>query len=211
MLIHITPQFYVPVEVPFVIFACEMVDLTIKQIGVAMAKKDIVTRQPFSNKRYWVGSRSGSRKALIGVLFEVPGYIDAFTVCVRWAINGEYLISHKIEYIVLDRDFDAVSDRMVLWYSSRNANREYALRWPNSVVGSPADEQPRMEIFDPVTFGISAKTRAQDSVNSKGIVLERVESLPMHTIESERLISSWLMDRLPPLSSALKCGVIDGS
>lgn len=216
MLIHITPRFYTPPEFLHRINACDLVGFEIKEIGVSLTADDLVTRQPFPNKRYWVGSHRGSRKALVGMLFETPGHVNVFKSEARWAVNGEYLLTHEVEYQVLDREYGALSDYMIHWYSTSHKGQQYKARWPALYTGAPCDEEPKMEMFDRESFALifndqhdsSRQERMQDSVGAGGLIEIRRERFPVHTLERERVESSWLLDRMPPISIAIQCDAL---
>ncbi|MFO7061921.1 DUF6012 family protein, partial [Pseudomonas aeruginosa] len=59
--------------------------------------------------------RNKGRKATNGLLIDVPGQVPYFTVITRWKIAGEIVVQHRVEYVVLDDEFDAVTDYPVLW------------------------------------------------------------------------------------------------
>lgn len=57
------------------------------------------------------------------MLVDVEGSVQTYTVITRWRVNGE-VITHFVEHEVLDRDFDAVSDEMILWYGQYGSTWE---------------------------------------------------------------------------------------
>jgi Family of unknown function (DUF6012) len=89
-------------------------------------------------RRYAVGCRrAGSRKALDGILIETgTRNMDELHYKARWAIEGELLATHSVHYKLLDHEFDAASDDMVLWYASRAEQGGWSNRWPGWAAGS---------------------------------------------------------------------------
>lgn len=90
----------------------------------------MIARRPHPNKNYLVAQRNKGRKAIIGILLETERSLDSFTVTTRWAVNAEQVITHEVEYLVLDHTNDLVSEYMVLWNAFVQNGQSYASRWP---------------------------------------------------------------------------------
>lgn len=113
MLIHISPRLLVPAGFSL---PCELIDIRIKEFDLQLTGgRDAVARQPFPNKRYYVACRKKGRRAINGLLIEVPGHVPVFTVITRWSIGAEVVLRHQVRYVVLDEQFEAVTDYKLLW------------------------------------------------------------------------------------------------
>ncbi|HDQ4465220.1 TPA: hypothetical protein P9G65_005533 [Pseudomonas aeruginosa] len=113
MLIHICPRLMMPVgfELP-----CALIDVRVQEFGLHLiGDREVVARQPYANKRYYVACRKTGRKAINGLLIEVPGHVPLFTVVTRWSIAAEVVLRHRVNYVVLDDQFEAVTDEPMLW------------------------------------------------------------------------------------------------
>jgi len=199
MLIHTTPRFYTCEQSgPDV----ELVDLKINELGVFLrGGKDLTARRPYPNKRYVVACRKTGQKAIDGILFETSTKVPSFTVETRWAIHAEIIAAHRVRYVVLDDDFDAVTDNMGLWYAMSEGLGGWRSRWPEAHKDAvPASAQPRMQLSaEPQRPG-----RVAISVTSPQ-TFERSETFPVPTVERERLLSRRSFDeRIPTIDSAFK-------
>lgn len=199
MLIHTTPRF----------FTCEhsgrdveLVDLRIEELGVHLqGGKELTTRRPYPNKRYVVACRKSGHKAIDGLLFETDRRIQRYTVTTRWALRAEFIATHRVHYVVLDQDFDAVTDKMVLWYRMSEGLGGWPSRWPEVHANAvPCDAQPRMQFSRaPLRTG-SVVDRMTGPRN-----FERTETFPLPTIERERLLSTRsTTERIPTIEAAFR-------
>ena len=196
MLIHLVPRLYnkaANVQV-------ELLDVTIPELGLVLrGGKDIVARRPYPNKRFLVACRKVGSKAMTGLLIEAPARLGRYTSIIRWALEAELVIKHEVEHVVIDNDFEAVSEEMVFWYGYRG----FANRWPDDLYpnSAPVHVQPRMDLFDPEKWG-GARTGAEfkDEITTNGVVLNRRERFQMPTIDPARLwagVGSFA-ERVPP-------------
>ncbi|MFS7467316.1 DUF6012 family protein, partial [Klebsiella pneumoniae] len=64
--------------------------------------------RPFPNKRLNVGMQK-NRKAMIGLLLEYDKKVSHFTTQYKWYIEDIGIVQHNIKTIVLDCDFDLIS------------------------------------------------------------------------------------------------------
>jgi len=195
MLIHLTPQFYTcELSGPYV----GLVDLQIDELDISLrAGQHLATRRPHPNKRYVVGCRKTGTKAISGILIETAQPVPTFTVVARWAIAAEIVVTHRVQYVVLDDEFDAVTDRMQLWYPKSSWG--FASRLPEVHKESvPCEAQPRMQLQeDPPKAGV-----IQDIV-AGGIISERTEAFSLPTVERARLFTDWAArHRYPAADSA---------
>jgi hypothetical protein len=201
MLIHISPRFYTgPYAVPV-----QLVDVTVEQLGLVLRDGvDLVMRQPFPNKRIYVASRKTGRKAMNGLLIDTgEARVKEFDVITRWAVFAGEVVTHRVKYVVLDEEFDAVSAEMVLWRAMCESLGGWESRMPALPSdASPASHMPRMAIIP--------EDREQrtgdvvDKLNGAGMVKERVEVFSMPTIQPARLENRRLDNRLPCLEDAFK-------
>lgn len=199
MLIHIAPRFYtgnyaIPVQ---------LVDVTIEPLGLVLREGvDLAMRQPFPNKRLYVACRKVGRKGMNGLLIDTGAVpIKEFDVVTRWAVFADDVVTHRVQHVVLDDEFDAVSTDMALWHAMSESLGGWESRMPALPQNaSPATHMPRMAIM--------SEDRAQrtgdvvDKLNRSGMITERREVFSMPTIQPERLQNTRLDDRLPPIEHA---------
>ncbi|HCE5941742.1 DUF6012 family protein [Pseudomonas aeruginosa] len=195
MLIHIAPRLLVPRSFSF---ACELIDVRVKEFGLLLAGgHDVVARQPFPNKRYYVACRNKGRKATKGLLIDVPGQVPYFTVITRWKIAGEIVVQHRVEYVVLDDEFDAVTDDPVLWNGLCFEMGDFPNRVTDVLLqqakerGCPLGLSSPRATFEPPSF--DDRTRRPVSP------VEICEQFRMPTIEPGRLLprDNDIQSRLP--------------
>ncbi|ONC41620.1 hypothetical protein AQ914_18185 [Burkholderia pseudomallei] len=204
MLIHTTPRFYTCEQSgPNV----ELVDLHIDELGVHLqGGKELTTRRPYPNKRYVVVCRKVGQKAIDGLLFETDAKVSQYTVTTRWAIRAEIIATHRVHYVVLDEEYDTVTDNMVLWYRMSEGLGGWPSRWPDAHKDAvPCHAQPRMQFSQ-------APQRAGQVVDrmTGPLSLERVETFPIPTIERERLLSPRsITERIPTIEAAFRVGQLD--
>lgn len=205
MLIHIVPKLYEP---PFAVES-EIIDVSIPELGlVLVGGKDITARRPYPNKRYLIACRKTGQKAIAGILVDVEGSIQSYTVISRWSVNGE-VITHFVEHEVLDQDFDAVSDDMTLWYAQYGT--DWQRRWPTCYPEAPVTREPAMDVFTSLMRGLIRPEEVQDVVDPSQRVIMRVEPFKQHTIERERLLdeANCTSHRIPELKDAFSASPVD--
>lgn len=199
LLIHITPSFY---TCALSGNNCELIDLVIPRFNISLrAGNEVVTRRPFPNKRIAVASRKGERRAVIGMLFETDAHVSHFSVVSRWGIDAGSVVTHRIDYVVLDQEFDVASDFQVLWHG--DAGTGLPSRWPNEGDNlTPAEGAPRMSLHAPSKRATSDKAK-------QGRVYERTEQFQMPTLERERWQKeARIWDRLPHAETAFRVPVV---
>jgi hypothetical protein len=201
MLIHIVPKLFEP---PFAVES-EVIDVSIPECGlVLIGGKDITARRPYPNKRYLVACRKVGQKAIDGIFIEVDGWLESYTVATRWLVDGE-VITHIVEHTVLDQDFDAVTDSMVLW--SGRYGTDWATRWPDCYANEPpVRRQPSMDVLTSLMCGTRRPDGTRDVVDSTQRVILRTEFFQLHTIERERLFGPGNgapgLERIPDVEQA---------
>jgi hypothetical protein len=203
MLIHICPRFLtwnddIPVR---------LVDVTVDALGVVLRDGvDLVMRQPYPNKRYYVACRKVGRKAINGLILDTGmGRLMEFEVVTRWAVFASDVVTHHVQHVVLDKEFDAVSTDMVLWYAMCAGLGGWDCRAPRLPEGvCPASHMPRMAIMP--TDREHRTGNVVDVVNRRGMITERREVFSLPTIQPERLRNFRLDDRLPRVEDIFNVG-----
>lgn len=207
MFIHITPKIYRPAELAF-ISKCILSEIHIPELDVTLVHgEDIDTRKPYPNKNYFVGCRKKGRKAIEGLFVESPTHLSKFTVINKWLVDGEGTVTHKVNYRVLDNEFDAVSDSMILWHATSESLGSWEDRTPENMkpfskenlqATAPVNLQPRMDL-------IPGKRSAdfEDELNDFGLIHSREETFTLPTIQKERFESFGDNGRLPSFDHAI--------
>jgi hypothetical protein len=151
------------------------------------------TGRPYPNKWYSVGCRKIGRKAIDGILIELP-FREKFSYTAHWAIEAQLVVAHRVDYTVLDRDFDAVSDSMIFWHACCAELGGWSNRvpkgWDRKV---PLASEPMMEV---VPDRVDRRRKSDDMVEGDWIVA-RHECFSMPTIERERIFQTGLRERTP--------------
>lgn len=207
MLIHVSPRLYIPDFDPQL---CELVDWTCPELGLHLVGGvDVVARRPYPNKNYLVACRKLGQRAMDGLLVEVDGHVGSFTATTRWRIgtHGD-VVSHVVNYSVLDEEMDAVTDDMVLWSAFCDSMGGWRSRMPSHAQSwTCASARPRMEIKPTARQGDFADLVHVRAGRNPVHIERRVENFAMHTVERDRLLtmgghSHW--DRLPSLDQAYR-------
>lgn len=175
MLLHLAPTFCEWASTP------TLIDVRIPELNLILREgRELTTRRPFPNKAFRVACRRMGTKAIVGFLVEAPDSLREFTVLSRWAVDAEYVATHHVEHVILDRQHGCVSQLSLLWHAYPGASS----RWPAGL--------PRlfpMEI-DPVMEDLSCLPRrgiCEDTVGAEGLIEFRREALALPTIEAGRL------------------------
>lgn len=199
MLLHITPKLFSPFR------NVELIDLEIAQLGLRLTTaNDLVTRRPYPNKRYAVGCRKLGRKAIDGILIETSATVDEFRYVARWAVEAETVVTHRVDYKVLDHDFDTASDSMMLWYACCAELGGWSDRWPAwAKDAAPIYSAPMMEVVPPVPSRQPSTEDVMDELT--GWITNRRQTFAMPTIERERLLNTKVRERMPSPASVFRC------
>ncbi|WP_061289930.1 DUF6012 family protein [Azotobacter vinelandii] len=195
MLIHLTPRMFAcPHTEP-----CTLIDLACDELGLMLkGDRELTARRPYPNPKYLVACRKVGRKAMDGFLVETPQPLREFTVVTRWAVAASHTATHRLRYIVLDEEFDALSENMLLW-----SYGDWKPRWPDHYKHlAPVQIQPRME----VSPQLENKREVVDRLDRQGFLIERSEVFRLHTIERDRLLNvdRHVMERIPSLDMAFR-------
>ena len=198
MLIHLSPQLLLAKPAD----KCELLKVCSTELGIQLIGGiDVVGRRPFPNKRYAVACRREGGKTVHGLLIQADRHISEFNVTTEWKLPDGQILTHSVRYVVLDEDFDTISDNMLSWYATGGSDGEREARWPqDSVYTSPARSQPRMDVVaDSGRSGIIT-----DTLNENGRLVERQEIFRLHTIQRDRVLRPdfSIGSRLPFLSEA---------
>lgn len=182
MLIHLTPRIYAcRTNQP-----CTLIDLTCAELGLSLkGDKDLTARRPYRNKNYLVACRKVGQKAMQGILIDSRQFVYDFTVVTRWAVGNRDIATHRVRYIVLDHEYDTVTENMMLW-SAIHGDSRWASRFPAEYKGvAHTEAQPFMDV-------------------TQGFESECSETFLMHTIERERLHEHYcsLNERTPGIEAA---------
>jgi uncharacterized protein DUF6012 len=198
MLLHIRPRLLSPFKI------VSLIDLRIEPLGIhLLGGTDLTTGRPYPNKFYAVACRKQGRKALDGILIETEKFVDQFSYTARWAVEAELGVTHQVDYKILDRDFDAASDSMMLWHRCCTELGGWSNRFPSgSETTIPMTTEPMMEI-DPRCF--DNRRSCEDTIEG-GWIVSRREVFYMPTIEPERILQTKLAERMPTIDMAFKLG-----
>jgi Family of unknown function (DUF6012) len=194
MLLHLRPRILSPFR------DVALVDVKIEPFGLRLrGGTDLAVRRPYPNKRYAVACRKKGHKAIDGILVETPSFVSEFTYTARWAVEAALSVTHEVAYKILDRDFDAASEDMTLWYACCEELGGWSDRFPLGARSAPPIAlEPTMEVW---AAHVDRRRQATDTIVA-GMVVARKEILPMPTIEPERILNTRLSERIPRLTEA---------
>ncbi|EGC9888836.1 hypothetical protein GYC09_004600 [Salmonella enterica] len=204
MIIHLTPRMFASFANPAHAPACSLIDFRSPELGLYLkGGVDVVARRPYPNKRFLVACRKIGQKAIDGILIETQRRVVEFNTLTRWAVGAERVVTHHVRYFVLDDEFDAISEKMVLWHATGDSLGNWPSRWPTwAKDATPAATQPRMELFVRERGGTFA-----DRIEG-GLIVERAEVFQLPTIEPERFIPArFEFDRMPVIEHAFRAAV----
>ncbi len=190
MLLHIRPQLLSPFR------NVTLIDLDIEPLDIHLVGgRDLRTGRPYRNKYYAVACRKQGHKAMEGILIEAKAFVDEFHYTARWAIEAEFAVTHRVHYRVLDKEFDAASDSMILWHRCCEELGGWSSRFPQRAEKTvPMVTEPVMEV-EPET--VDPRRQSKDVVEA-GWIVSRHECFAMPTIERERVLQTRLGQRIPP-------------
>ncbi|MEH6688780.1 MAG: DUF6012 family protein [Halopseudomonas sabulinigri] len=194
MLIHLTPQIYANRATE----PCALIDLKCPELGLDLkGGQELTARRPYPNKDYLVVCRNIGTKAINGFYVETNKPVRDFTVTTRWAVAANHIATHQVRYLVLDDEFDTITQKMVLWY----ATPEYPSRFPlNLDYKTPARSEPKMEIGS----RLDRAGDITDETNELGLLIKRSEVFRLPSIQRERVMSAMSGNdqRMPSLGDA---------
>lgn len=191
MFLHLVPTLY-----HIISSECRLESVTIPELEFEIKGDALSCGRPYPNKRLNVGMQK-NRKAMVGLLLEYDKQVSHFTTEYKWYIEGIGFVQHHIKTIVLDSEFDLVSQ-----YIGLNIGLD---EWkprlhPSYHNVAPVKIQPMMESH---RFGDTIHQRPND-IWDNDILKSRTETLLLHTLQSERISTyGFFIDRLPSLESAI--------
>ena len=108
-----------------------VVDVEIPSLDLRLlGNVDLTTRRPYPNKRYAVACRKRGHKAVDGIFIETGEPVEHIDCITRWAIEAKAVVTHRVRYTLLDRDFDSASDEMLLWLACSDGLGGWSNRRP---------------------------------------------------------------------------------
>jgi hypothetical protein len=200
MLIHISPKLYV--SFCRRVFECDVVDVSIPEVGLILrGGKDIVARRPYPEKQTLVVCRKRGRHAINGILVETEQFLPSFTVITRWAVDAEVVTTHRVRYMVMDSDYDAVSDNIMLWGPRKSHSECFESRVPPYArKNRTGSVEPQMTLLLQASGDddVPKNQCAWEWIDGNGLVRERIETFRMPTIQRDRLTPEWSLDKRFP-------------
>ena len=191
MYLHLVPTIY-----HIISNKCQLESVRIQELEFEIKGDALSCGRPYPNKRLNVGMLK-NRKAMVGLLLEYDKQISQFTTEYKWAIENIGVVQHNIKTIVLDSEFDLISQCIGL---NIGLDEWKPRLHPSYHKVAPVKIQPMMESY---RTG-EAVNKLQHDVWANNALLFRTETLLLHTLESERLSRySFFIDRLPQLGSAI--------
>jgi len=199
MLLHLQPRLYSPFK------NVAIVDVTIEPFGLRLAGGvDLATGRPYPNNHYAVACRKNkTRKALEGLLIEVPGPVDEWRMTARWSVEAECVVTHRVDYKLLDHDFDTASENQMLWYAACAELGGWSNRWPSPDL---RQSRPVMEVLPREYSEREKPVTYRDTLDvERGLIVERCQTFRLPTIERGRLTHPRFRGcRFPPLEAAFR-------
>lgn len=202
MLLHVTPKLHQPSER---FHDAVLVDIRIPALGLHLREgRDVIARTPYPNKDYLVASRKFGRKSVAGFFIQAPAETREFTVTTRWAVSAEFVLTHTVEYSILDSDCDAASDNMMLWGNLHPSHGGWGSRWPSVAKDwTPSSHAPQMDTYPKEISKSKREGDVRDVINDCGLIVARHERFRLPSLERDRVaMRNNLTDRMPVIESA---------
>lgn len=206
MLVHLIPAFLSPSAVEKV----TLVDLKSSELGIWLnGDNQVVARRDKLSSRRWIASpKSKAQPAALGIIVVTPAPLDEFTVTTRWRTARGLLAVHTTRYIVLDKLYDTVTEKMSLWAAQVVRGREWPCRTPSCYTEmTGALPRPRMKVPGAVSDPepndpIGADVR--ESVSEDGLFVRRIETFFLPTVERGRLTNRGIAQKgdVPSIKTA---------
>jgi hypothetical protein len=202
MLLHVTPKLHQPAER---FHDAVLVDIRIPALGLHLREgRDVIARTPYPNKEYLVASRKYGRKSVTGFFILAPTETREFTVTTRWAVSAEFLLTHTVDYSILDSDCDAASDNMMLWGNLHPSHGGWGSRWPSVAKDwAPSTHAPQMDTYRETISKSKRERDVRDVISDRGLIVARHERFRLPSLERDRVVMrNNLTDRMPVIDSA---------
>lgn len=199
MIVHLTPCIlnrYLDVNV-------SLVDIEIPELNLTLVGNvDASVGNPYPNKSIHVAYQMGkTRKALNGLIVEIPEHLDCFSLITRWLLDNELLASHTVNFKIADRDYNAATQDPVLWYATGDNSQED--RWPCEQQ-NPCYFMPRFEVL--FSGDTCSKTGDFSDYFENGRLVARTENYLIPTIKLSHLYGLYNphLDRMPDVKNPIK-------
>ncbi|MGE8067064.1 DUF6012 family protein [Pseudomonas sp. NPDC089569] len=202
MLLHVTPKLHQPFER---FHDAALVDVRIPALGLHLREgRDVIARTPDPNKEHLVASRKYGRKSIPGFFIHSPSDTREFTVTTRRAVGAEFVLTHTVEYSILDADCDAASDNMMLWGNLHPSHGSWSSRWPRVAKDwAPSPHAPQMDTYPGSMRKSETDGEVRDVLNACGFIVSRHERFRLPSLERDRVVMrNNLTDRMPVIESA---------
>ena len=189
MLLHLSPMFITKTfNVKPELHKVSIPEIDLDLIGGV----DVIARQPHRNKGYYTGCRKVGRKAIDGILVEVPEQLTYFTLVSTWIIASNLpMVTHIVDYTLADNDFPFASDNLMLWGERRHDSTK---EWSYSL------GQPRMVML-PEHYRAREVRDIRFIRGEAGLVETCIESITIPTLPLTTLDDSrYFNERLPLLT-----------
>lgn len=200
-LLHLVPRFFGSFA------AVELVDLTLEPIGLTLrGGRDLATRKPYPNRRYSIACRKRGQRAIEGIFVLTKEPVARLDYTARWSVDAEVVVTHRVRYRLLDREFDAASDDKMLWHACSPSLGGWASRWPEpDDAKSPSSTAPVMvaRVSDAAHFREgTAGASAHHQFAEGGLIVWRQQEFGLPTLERGRFGSPLAGDRMPLVADA---------
>lgn len=190
MLLHIRPSFFSKS------FAARLLFLLVQPWGLCLYDgKEITTRKPYRNTHYFVACRKKGQKAIDGLLIETPEQVRSFWTIAHWLANGADVVTHRVNYEIIDDDFPAASDDSLLWHATGEESGNWTQRIPAHMTAPAMAYRPCATLRKEDFLSLE---NVRDEVLNESIIVERIQNLQMPTIERERLLDNALQEGRGP-------------
>lgn len=196
MKVHLTPSIinrYHDVTVQLIDLHFPELNLTLKE-GV-----DVVVCTPYPNKTILVARGKKGRKALNGIIVDLTDDVSNFTMIARWSIDAERVVTHKVNFEIVDKEYDIATQDPVMWYATGDKTQED--RWPCEFK-TPCNFNPRMKVlFNEID---SSKEGDFKDHYENSWLITRVENYKLPSIKSSHLYGRYNphIDRMPNIADA---------
>jgi hypothetical protein len=191
MLVHVTPR----IRNPYSDIEVSLLNIEIPEINrVLHDGVDLTIGKPYPNKTLIVVRQKKGRKAINGIFLNIPDNLNKFTMRTHWRLDEKRIITHTVNYRILDRNNDFSSDDPVLWYAT--GDKKHKSAFPDDNI-TPCHFHAHMT----VAFRNKDTSREGDVTDQyKGDwLLKRTENYPLPSLPRDRIFCEYNMhlDRMP--------------
>ncbi|MFA2965214.1 hypothetical protein KWF73_18350 [Acinetobacter pittii] len=181
MLFHIVPKIYNPYS-NITVLGIE--SIAIPDLNIHIDADQLSFGKPYPNKNYFVGMKKEGRKALNGLLLDLPSLnLKSFSVEIVWNLSLEKKTISLKHTILNTIDSEDVEDGLLthdalFWYGYKNFSSKWALPHINQ---APIDFEPCLNL-------------------EKNGLVNLIEEISLPVLERERL-SVYDRNRTPQVAS----------